>query len=181
MAAVTTIHVTHGNEATATISDRFLKNATLKFAQAKELSKLFQEIASGSLNGKFEVQVDSSVAYATGTLTCASTAANDTFVVAGTTFTVVASGATGNQVNVGGTNAAMATAIADKINATSALSGIVTASASAAVVTITAAQRGKMGNGIQIAGTAVRLAASGTALSSGDGCVSTQNSYSFGA
>ena len=67
------------------------------------------------------------------TITLASVVATDAVVVAGTTFTCVASGATGNEFNVGVDDTATAVNLAAKIDA---LANI-TATSDAAVVTVT--------------------------------------------
>ena len=68
------------------------------------------------------------------TITLDTVVPTDAVIVAGTTFTAVASGATGNQFNVGADDAETATNLAAKINA---LSGV-SATADGAVVTVTA-------------------------------------------
>lgn len=68
------------------------------------------------------------------TITLTSVVATDAVVVNGTTFTAVASGATGDQFNVGVDDAATATNLAAKIHA---LAGV-SATSDAAVVTVTA-------------------------------------------
>lgn len=97
---------------------------------------------------------------ASAIFTAASTAAADTCVVNGITFTAIANGATpsGNQfaVGTGGTaDADTATALAAAINA-AGISGI-TASAASAVVTIVASEPGEAS--VSVTGTAVRLVA----------------------
>jgi len=111
------------------------------------------------------------LAAASGTLTCASTVATNTFAINGVTFTGVASGATSAQFNIDFTDDGTAANIAAAINAsTNALvQYLVTATSSAEVVTITAAQSGVAGNCITLAGTDTTLEASGARLTGGTG------------
>lgn len=85
---------------------------------------------------------------ASGTITLSSLVATDTVTVNGVVFTAVASGATGNQFNVGGTDTITAANLAAAINASSTAKviNVVTAAAVAAVVTVTAVQPGLAGN-----------------------------------
>jgi hypothetical protein len=93
-------------------------------------------------------------AQATGTITFGGVgAANDTVLINGVTFTAQASGATGNQWNVGATATLSAAALAAAINAsvTALVSGYVTAANVAGVLTITSAFYGTSGNQCTIA------------------------------
>ena len=106
---------------------------------------------------------------ATGTITGSSVVATNTFTINGVTFTAVASGATGNQFNVGmSDNATMANA-ATAVNGSVSVgvTGVVTAAAvSTNVMTITATTPGSAGNAITITGT-TNLVASGAHLTGG--------------
>lgn len=92
--------------------------------------------------------VQTGVAKASGTITLSSMVATDTITINGTTFTCVASGATGNQFNVGGTDTITAANAAAAINAsaTANVSKAVVATSALAVITITALVPGYMGN-----------------------------------
>lgn len=102
---------------------------------------------------------------ATGKITLtANLQPNDTVTVDGTTFTAVASGATGNQFNIGGTAAITATNLAAVIDALAN----VAAAAVGAVVTVTASALGPVGNAITLATNApARVTLSGATLSGG--------------
>ncbi len=63
--------------------------------------------------------------------------AADTVTVGGVTFTAIASGATGNQFNVGASTTATATNLAAVLNANATISALYTATASTNVVTLT--------------------------------------------
>jgi hypothetical protein len=88
--------------------------------------------------------------YASATATLSSAVATNKVTIASHDFTAVASGATGDQWNIGADDNASAANLAAAINAstTSGVQGVVTASASGAVVTVTAVGGGTGGNAI---------------------------------
>lgn len=107
---------------------------------------------------------------ATGTVTItAGISAGQTVTVQGVVFTAAASGATGNQFNVGADQNAAATNLAAAINASAsnAVKGSVTATAATNVVTITARQPGTNGNALTLAVSGANLSASGSTLAGG--------------
>lgn len=108
-------------------------------------------------------------ASATVTFTGAPTAAQ-TVTINGVVFTARASGATGNEFNIGGNVTATALNLATAINAstTDGISGAVTASSSSGVVTITAITPGKAGLGYTIAETLSNATATNFALASAE-------------
>lgn len=116
-----------------------------------KLADLFQSFSLGAWTSN-TVLVNNAVA-ATGTITLSSMVATDTVTIAGTVFTCVASGATGNQFNVGGNDTATAVNLAAAINATATQKVLKSVSASAAsgVVTLTCLVPGQIGNCIQMA------------------------------
>lgn len=101
-------------------------------------------LASGSANGKVTVQVGSAATTAgtssgTITITHANLDADDTVTIGGVTFTAKASGATGNQFNIGADATEDAAALAAAINAStsfSAFEGTISAAADTGVVTV---------------------------------------------
>jgi phage tail sheath gpL-like len=108
-------------------------------------------VARGSLVSTID---DGNEAAASGTFTFSgASTAGDTILINGVTFTAVASGATGNQFNVGASASAQATNLASAINgsATALVNTTVTALAASGVVTITAVKNGAMGNAVTIA------------------------------
>ena len=96
----------------------------------------------------FRFKLSTGSVQASGTITLSSMVATDTITINGVVFTCEASGATGNQFNVGGTDTITATNAAKAINAsvTAKVLNYVTASSSGAVITITAVQPGLQGN-----------------------------------
>ncbi len=124
------------------------------------LGKVFQDPGNAAL-----MLSTASVAKASGTLTLSGVVATNTCSVAGTTFTAVASGATGQQFNVGASDTLTAVNLKNVINATVA-STILVATSNGPVVTVTAADYGAMGNGFPITG-GTHITASGSTLSGG--------------
>jgi hypothetical protein len=101
---------------------------------------------------------------ATGTLTVVTNpAADETIAVAGTTFTFKASGATGDQINIGANVNATATAIAAAVNALA----LVNAAAVGAVVTVTAATAGTAGNALGLTANGAKVTRSAATLTGG--------------
>ena len=106
---------------------------------------------------------------ATGTITLSAMIATDTITVNGTVFTCMASGASGNQFNVGLSDTATATNAAAAINAsaTASVTNNVVATSSGAVITITSVDPGTVGNNIPIAISAHGSVSGGGKLASG--------------
>ena len=115
------------------------------------------------------ISIEGQATAASGTYTLTSVVATDAVAVNGVTFTAVASGATGNQFNVGVSDTATATNLAAAINAsaTALVSGYVTASSAATVVTVTAVQKGLAGNVYTITSADGTIVASGARLTGG--------------
>ncbi len=157
---------------------------TAPFAACDNVINYLGSISSGVRKAKMEVKTG--MVYATGTLTFSGTgAANDTILINGVTFTAKASGATGNEWNVGASATLSAAACAAAINAsaTALVNTTVTAAAVSGVVTFTAKVAGYMGNAVTTAegvDASSHMAFSGARLTGGDdGTVTT--SYHGGA
>lgn len=104
-----------------------------------------------SMGRGINVVITTSSVYATGTVTfTGAPSAAETMLIANVTFTARASGATGNEFNIGGSVSVTAANLAAAINASSNLAGIVTATSALGVVTITSIVPGPIGNGIQL-------------------------------
>jgi phage tail sheath gpL-like len=88
----------------------------------------------GALTGGLD---ESARTTATITITHANLTAADTVTIGAAVYTAVASGATGNQFNIGADATADANNLAAAINASPDLAGLVTASAASGVVTLT--------------------------------------------
>jgi phage tail sheath gpL-like len=110
--------------------------------------------ASASAPPSIAISVQDNQVQASGTIAFSNVAsANDTILINGVTFTAKASGATGNQWNVGADATACAANLAAAINAsvTSLVASYVTAAAATGTVTITSAFYGLAGNQCTIA------------------------------
>lgn len=119
--------------------------------EALRLSRIFQNLASGHSSGcTLKVSNLSGQTQATGTVTCASVSAADTVTIGNIVFTAEASGATGNQFNVGGTDTITATNLAAAINANATLSKFLVATSALGVVTLTCTNLGALGNLLQL-------------------------------
>lgn len=92
--------------------------------------------------------------------------ANDTVVFGGVTFTAVASGATGNQFNIGADTTASATNLASAINANSTINATYSATSSTNVITITEKTAGGGNTPGSMTTTGTGVVSSGTATTS---------------
>jgi hypothetical protein len=169
MASKTRITLTHDTETTGDLKNKFQTTSDRIRGEYNNLIDLLAAMAGGSMNGSLAVTIDdgNDVA-ASGTLTLASVVATNTCTVNGVTFTAVASGATGNQFNVGGTDTITAVNLASAINGsiTAGVTGVVSASSAAAVVTVSAIAAGAGGNSLALAG-GTHITASGSTLAGG--------------
>lgn len=149
--------------------------AQQKYQAINRLQDILGGVSSGAFSGgspTMQISIDGSgsAAAASGTVTCASALAADTVTINGVVFTAVASGATGNQFNVGGTDTAAATSLAAAINgsATALIQNTVSATSALGVVTISAKVPGVAGNAYTLASSnGSRLAVSGARLTGG--------------
>lgn len=159
-----------------------------KLQHANWLQNHINRIKAGASNATLATVIDNGDGVAaSGTITLSGAgAANDTILINGVTFTAVASGATGNQWNVGGSPTASAANMAAAINASaSALVNLhVTASPAAGVVTIKSVSATALGNAVTIAkGTDAGsvMTVSGARLSGGSNPTGSASvSYGFG-
>jgi hypothetical protein len=161
----------------ATLQRDYQRSVSSKQADVQAISDLLLAIKSGNQPGtppSVAVSVEGNTASATGTFILTSVVATDAISINGVTFTAVASGATGNQFNVGVNDNATAANLAAAINAsvTALVSGYVTAAkttntTSPATVTITSAFPGLAGNQTLIASADSTIVASGARLTGG--------------
>lgn len=159
-------------KSTATLARDYQRTLGTKSATVQSMADFLMSIVSGTEQyPSVTSQVYATTNFATGTLTTTSAVATNTFTINGVTFTGIASGATGNQFNIGGSDAVTATNIAAAINGsvTALVSGYVTASSTGAtsVVTITSAFVGPAGNQTTIASGQGTIVASGARLTGG--------------
>lgn len=153
MAQQTTLLITHGGEASATISELLsVADSSNKGREINLIQDYLNALAGGAREASIKVGVNA--VKASGTVTFSGVGqATDTILINGVTFTAVASGATGDQWNVGGTATLSGAALAAAINAsvTALVANYVTAASVAGVVTITAVRPGIFGNTVTIA------------------------------
>jgi phage tail sheath gpL-like len=147
-----------------------------KQAIAQRLADYIERIISGNESAQdadnppsIAISVQGNAVRASGTFTLTSVVATDACSINGVSFTAVASGATGNQFNVGVDDTATAVNLAAAINAsvTALVENYVTASASGTVVTVTSAFYGLSGNQTLIASADSTIVASGSRLTNG--------------
>lgn len=141
------------------------------------------DFLSGSVAGAYSSAIDlyMGAVQASGTITFTGLpVADETVTIGGIDFTAKASGATGNQFNIGASATLTAAALAAAINAstTAGIAGVVTATSALGVVTVTCIIPGRVGNGITLAEALTNATVSGARLASGaDG---TSLSHSLG-
>lgn len=146
-----------------------------KHEAAQRILNFIQGLVTGSELGptgsapSIAISIEGQATAASGTFTLTSVIATDAVSINGVTFTAIASGATGNQFNVGVSDTATATNLAAAINAsvTALIPGYVTATSLATVVTVTAVTKGISGNAITIASADGTIVASGARLAGG--------------
>lgn len=145
-------------------------------AIAERIKQYLERIATGhelaessSAPPAINIQIQDEQVRASGTLTLTAVIATDAIAINGVTFTAVASGATGNQFNVGADDAATAVNLAAAINAsaTAKVSGYVTASAALTVVTVQAVAYGLAGNMFTLTSADATIVASGSGFLTG--------------
>lgn len=121
----------------------------LKELAGLKIVDFMKKVVSGSHPASVLTRINS--VKATGTITLSSHVATDTVTVNGITFTCVASGATGNQYNVGADDTATAVNLVAALNANTTLDGMIVATSALGVVTVTALVPGELGNAITLA------------------------------
>lgn len=166
MAAVTTITIKHGDEATPTITDRLVKPASDAKEAAAALAAELSGFASGARSARLSLKVEDVTTgdRASATATCATVVEDDVLTIGDVSLTAKDSPSGESEVDVGASNTIMAANFAAAINAHSGLLGIVTATSAAAVVTITSTQPGRIGEFITLAETGTTITLSASAL-----------------
>jgi phage tail sheath gpL-like len=148
MSSINTFVVKDSRDANTTATDVVPSKLNITNANAwsygRDLSTYFASIAAGSYSANIVCQ--SGGVQASGTITFASFANNDTITVNGVTLTGKTTPTLATEFAVGASNAACAINAAACINAQATLAKMVVASASGAVVTVTAIVPGPWGN-----------------------------------
>lgn len=142
-------------------------NANGSAAAFSAMGAYFTGIGAG-INEISVMKTSAAMVAATGTVVGSTVVATNTVVIGGFTLTAVASGATANQFNVGGTDTLTMAALAAKINGHATLSTYVSAEASGTSVILTAVAPGTIGNGISLAATGgLSISGSATRMAGG--------------
>lgn len=166
------------------ITSLYQQESSAYSEEATGLQNLFAALGSGAKVGKVDVTAYSATPTAAAravTLDNAALSAADTITIGGVVVTARASGATGNEFNIGGSSSASATNFAALVNSSSSFQYLVSASAASAVVTLTSLVKGSIGNLITLATSdASAFAFSGSALTGGAGGLDTVVSYGYG-
>lgn len=147
---------------------------------AQRLSDFVERILSGNESAEgtdappsISMSIQENAVQASGSYVFDTVVATDAFAINGVSFTAVASGATGNQFNVGANDLETAENAAAAVNAsvTSLVAGYVTASAADvsgdATLTITAVPYGIAGNAFTITSADATITPSGARLTGG--------------
>lgn len=148
MALFSIVSIEH-NEPEVDMKELIQADTGLRAQAGKRMMNYFRSLIGGARSAKVIVNVNA--VKATGTITLSAHVATDTVTVNGITFTCVASGATGNQYNVGADDTATAVALAAALNANTTLDGMIVATSALGVVTLTALHPGELGNAVTLA------------------------------
>lgn len=149
MAIIHNLVVVSVDETQANIERDLIAEAGLQELAGMKLKNVIKAVTSGVRPGT--IQTKANAVKATGTVTLVSHLATHTVTVNGVTFTCVASGATGNQYNVGASDSLTAVNMAAAINASTDTDGLVLATAGVASVTLTALVPTELGNAVTLA------------------------------
>jgi hypothetical protein len=143
-----TIALTIQSEDTeANLAENLQIEAAKNRLAALNVEKVIRGLRSGMIRGRLDVQLSGAAPVAaSGTITLASFANDDTVVIGGVTLTGKSSPTTENHFEIDGNDTADAAALAACINAHSTLSKVLTATSAAAVVTLTCRVKGVVGN-----------------------------------
>lgn len=176
------LDITTGKTA-ETLTRDYQRTTSAKYATVQSLADLLDSVVSGNQQYPSVVSTilgTGHAAYAAGTFTLTSVIATDAISINGVTFTCVASGATGNQFNVGASDTLTAVNLAAAINAsvTALVSGYVVATSALTVVTVTSAFPGLAGNQTLIASADGTIVATGARLTGGT-ADSSAKTYTF--
>lgn len=159
-----------------TLTRDYERSTSSKYEDVQAISDLMQSILAGDQDTpSVSVSVQGNAVRASGTFELDTVIATDAISINAVTFTAVASGATGNQFNVGADDDATAVNLAAAINAsvTALVAGYVTAEAfpaegmDPAYVVVTSAFYGLAGNQTLIASADSTIVASGARLTAG--------------
>lgn len=157
------------------------KDVSAQHTGLRELINLLEGMEQGAYNGVVNVKLGAVAASLAGTFSGAPSA-DDTITLNGVVFTAKASGATGNQFNIGANVTATALNFLTAVNAsaTAGVKDVIFVSQVAGVVTVIAQQAGKIGNAIIVAESCTNFAFAGAATVLAGGTQQTNVTYQFG-
>jgi hypothetical protein len=167
-----------------TLRANYERSTSVKYSVVQSLVNLFSGLVGGCVKGSPPTVISSIEDYAvraSGTLTGTSVIATDAVVINGVTFAAVASGATGNQFNVGIDDDATMANLAAAINAsvTALIAGYVTATSATNVVTVYSTNYGIYGNQVTMVSNDGPIVASGTGRLASGAADSGAKTYTF--
>jgi len=143
-----------------------------------KLKDFFKKIISGAHPATVQTKVNA--VKATGTITFSGLVADDTFTIAGQTFTAKVSPSGGAQFALGADDTAAAANAVVKINANTTLDGRIVATSALGVITLTALLPGEAANSTAIAISA-HGSVSGSGYMSGGTNGATERSHTYGS
>jgi len=147
-----------------------LVSAGLPKASLTNVINLLEGVQQGAYTASIDVhQTAEDPVAATGTITLATAAADDTVVIGGVTLTAKAAPATEAQFSQAGSDTADAASLAAVINAHSVLGRHFVATSALGVVTVTSRVKGRLGNLIVMTATGVPITLSAGTLTGGTG------------
>ena len=165
MATIYQVLVVAQDEVSANVQRDLYAETGYKELAGVKIVDYFKKCVSGSRAGVIQTKINA--VRASGTLTGTSVIATDAIAINGTTFTCVASNATGNQFNLGVSDTITMANLAAAINASSDMTGIATAESSSTVCTVYAAVPGAIGNAITLTSADATIVASVSKLAGG--------------
>lgn len=149
MATIFSLLVVAQDETSANVQRDLYAEAGLVELAGLKIKNYLKNLISGAHPASIQTKINA--VKASGTITLSSHVATNTVTVNGIAFTCVASGATGNQYNVGADDTETAVNLAVALNANTTLDGMISASAASGVVTLTALIPGEIGNAVTLA------------------------------
>lgn len=155
-------------------------NSAIKENVKNNITNLLDGMSGGAYNGVMNLKLGAVQASLAGTFTGAPTA-TETVTINGVAFTARASGATGDEFNIGGSVTITAANLAAAINAstTAGILDVIYASSDVGVITVTSKQAGKVGNAIVVADALSNFTWAGSATKLAGGTQQTNLTFEF--
>jgi phage tail sheath gpL-like len=167
------------DELTANVQRDLYAETGLTELAGLKLQDYIKKCVFGSHPAVIQTQINA--VKASGTLTGDTVIVTDAIAINGTSFACVASGASGNQFNIGSDDTETMANLAAAINASSDMTGIATATSDATVCTVSAAVPGAIGNAITLTSADATIVASGSGKLTGGTNGDTSTTHYFGS